>query len=150
MQQSNQTIFYLIEKAIKEYRKLCLRNIKEKIPDLTVDQTMLIFMIKDQPELNQKEMAITLFKDNASITRMIELMVKKEYLIRSSNLSDRRQFNLALTEKAEQAIIKLKPVIENNRNIASENISEKEIANLKITLKKVIQNTTNNHQSKNE
>ena len=68
MKQSNQTVFYLIEKAIKEYRKHCLRNIKAKIKDLTVDQTMLIFMIQNEPDLNQKELASILFKDTASIT----------------------------------------------------------------------------------
>jgi len=35
---------------------------------------------------------------------MIELMVKKGYMIRSFNKNDRRKFSIQLTSKAEKAI----------------------------------------------
>jgi len=140
LKESSQTIFYTIEESIKEYRKLCQYNISKKVSDLTVDQTMLLFMIHKNKDLSQKELAEILFKDHASITRMIELMVKKNYLTRKLNTEDRRRFSIELTPDGKKAITLLTPVIKKNRQIALDKINLKNIDSMNSSLQKMIIN----------
>ena len=85
-------------------------------------------------------MANLIFKDNASITRIIELMVKKEYLIRTIHQEDRRKFNLEITKKGIKTIKLIEPIIQLNRQTALNGLSLEEIALLDKTLNKIIMN----------
>ena len=138
-----QTVLYSIEKAIKEYRRFCQMNISQEIDDITVDQALVLILIEKHPGLNQKELAELVFKDNASMTRIIELMVKKQYLDRTINHNDRRTFNLAVTKKGNGALKKLEPVILYNRSKALQGINDDEIKQLYTTLQKIISNCNN-------
>ncbi len=136
----SQTIFYTIEKGIKEYRRFAQRNLNEKIENITIDQALLLIFLNNHPELSQNEIGELVFKDNASITRMIELMTKKDYLKRSINENDRRKYNLSLTDKGQNILTDLSTVILSNRKSALEGITDNEIAQLMKTLNKIISN----------
>ncbi|WP_338812981.1 MarR family transcriptional regulator [Bernardetia sp. Wsw4-3y2] len=135
-----QTALYSIEQAIKEYRKFCQRNISTVVDDITIDQCLVLIILDKQNSLSQKEIAIQIFKDSASITRMIELMVNKDYLTREIDKEDRRRFNLKLTEKGKTTLQLLNPVIEQNRKTALYGLSDLEINQLYSTLQKIISN----------
>lgn len=135
-----QTVFYSIEKAIKEYRKYAQVSILKHISDITLDQTLVLMILNETPEIAQKEIAKLLYKDNASLTRIIELMVKKEYLTRKKNDSDGRRSQLDITEKGKTTIKKLSPVIIQNRTTALEGLSDDEISQLDSLLNKITSN----------
>lgn len=137
-----ETVLYTIEQAIKTYRKFCQINIAKKIEDITVDQTLTLILIHKYPKLNQKELAGLVFKDYASITRIIELLVKKGYLERTINEADRRRFKLAITNKGNKVIEELTPTIEYNRNTALAGLSDNDLLQLQSTLEKIISNCT--------
>ncbi|WP_250432530.1 MarR family winged helix-turn-helix transcriptional regulator [Hanstruepera flava] len=134
------SIFYYIDEAIKEYRKYAQKKISVIDPNITLDQLLTLNLIKEDPDSAQKELAQILFKDYASLTRIIELLVKKGYLSRSINQSDRRKFLLKLTAKGYAIVDKLTPIIIENRKIALENISDTDLKSLKTTLKKITDN----------
>jgi len=134
------TVLYTIEQTIKEYRKISQKNISQIVSDITVDQCLLLIILDKNAAYSQKEIAELIFKDNASITRIIELMVKKDYLIRQINESDRRKFNLEITEKGKKTIELLTPVIYKNREKALEGLSNNEIEFLDKLLAKIISN----------
>jgi DNA-binding MarR family transcriptional regulator len=96
------TVLYLIEQAIKEYRKISQKNISNIVKDITIDQCLILMVLTRNANISQNEMAQLVFKDNASITRMIELMVKKEYLARTVHHEDRRKYTLEITEKGKK------------------------------------------------
>lgn len=134
------TALYSIEKAIKEYRKLAQKNIAKVVKDITVDQCLVLLILQQNESISQNELANLVFKDNASITRMIELMVKNDYLIRTIHSEDRRKFNLTVTEKGLKTIELIEPVIQSNRETALHGLSLKEITLLDQTLQKIIRN----------
>lgn len=134
------TALYSIEKAIKEYRKLAQKNISEVVKDITVDQCLILIILNDNKDIAQNELASLVFKDNASITRMVELMVKKEYLSRTIHPEDRRKFNLEITSKGVKTLELIQPVIQKNRKTALDGLSLEEIALLDKTLNKIISN----------
>lgn len=134
------TALYSIEKAIKEYRKLAQKNISEVVKDITVDQCLILIILNGNKDIAQNELASLVFKDNASITRMVELMVKKEYLSRTIHPEDRRKFNLEITSKGVKTLELIQPVIQKNRKTALDGLSLEEIALLDKTLNKIISN----------
>ncbi|MEO5776023.1 MAG: MarR family transcriptional regulator [Flavobacterium sp.] len=142
MKKSNPTgtVLYTIEQTIKEYRKISQKNIGRIVNDITVDQCLLLIVLNKNPNYSQKEIAELIFKDNTSITRIIELMVKKEYLTRKINELDRRKFNLEITEKGQKTIELLSPIIQTNRKTALNGLSLEEIDLLNKTLNKIITN----------
>ncbi|AVI50165.1 MarR family transcriptional regulator [Pukyongia salina] len=140
----SKTIFHAIESTIKEYRKFAQKNISEAIEDMTIDQGLVLIFLDEYPDMTQKEIAELVFKDNASMTRMINTMVKKKYLKRSMHTEDRRRFNIEITPKGKEVLKILPPIIQNNRNSSLQGISKNEQKQLETILKKIRANCTNN------
>ncbi|WP_276388376.1 MarR family winged helix-turn-helix transcriptional regulator [Eudoraea chungangensis] len=122
----SETVFHTIESTIKQYRKFAQKNITKALPGMTVDQGLVLIFLHEHPELTQKEIAQLVFKDNASMTRMINTMVKKKYLKRSMNEKDRRRYKLKITPEGKELLKKLPPIIQKNRSASLEGISKKE------------------------
>ncbi len=134
------TIFYTIENAIKQYRKMSQKHISEVAGDITIDQALVLIIVQQNPNYSQVEIAAILFKDYASITRMIQLMVRNGYLKRSTHKGDKRRSSLQITKKGMGEIDLLIPVISANRSKALQNINTEEIAQLNTILQKMIRN----------
>lgn len=139
---SQQTIFYGIENTIKKYRKFAQHNISEVVSDITLDQILILSILDSNPDISQKDIALILFKDFASVTRMIELLVKKEYLERKIHQQDRRMFNLQITDKGHDTLAKLKPIILTNRSQALKGLSNEQIEQFNNTLIQITKNCT--------
>lgn len=134
------TIFYTIEKAIKTYRKYVQKKLSAVKDGITVDQMLILTTLDANPGMAQNEIADLVFKDHASVTRIIELLVKNDYLTRSINEADRRKFNLHISAKGHATLELLKPVIYQNRKDALLGVSETEVNQLFTTLNKIINN----------
>lgn len=138
-QTPTKTVLYSIEEAIKAYRKLSQKNISSIIPDITIDQALILIFI-NQDNNTQSEIADLVFKDYASMSRIISLMISKDYVDKTIDNKDRRKTKLKVTKKGKKVLEKLKPMIIKNRDSALANISEKEMQTLFETLQKIISN----------
>ena len=125
-QQVDFTLLYSLERAIKTYRQFAQRNISINNLDITIDQWLVLKTIHDFPELNQKEIAERVFKDYASITRIIEILVKKQYLERFFHNHDRRRYRLELTHAGKEMYNALKGIVESNRSEALKGFNDHE------------------------
>jgi len=134
------TIFYTIENAIKTYRKYVQKKLSAVADGITVDQMMILATLDENLGMAQNEIADLVFKDHASVTRIIELLVKNDYLTRSINEADRRKFNLHISAKGHATLKLLKPVIYQNRKDALRGVSETEVNQLFTILNKIIHN----------
>lgn len=138
----SETIFYTIESTIKEYRKSSQKKLSSEVNDMTIDQGMILAFLDKYPDKTQKEIAAMAFKDNASMTRMLDLMEKKNYIERSINQENRRRFNIEITAKGKKVLKTLTPIIVDNRENALNGISEEEIVQLETILMKIKSNCT--------
>ena len=138
----SETVFHVIESTIKDYRKFAQKNISEKIKDITIDQGLVLLFLNEHPELNQKEIAELVFKDNASMTRMINTMVQKKHLKRSMNKEDRRRYKIEITKKGKEVLETLPPIIHHNRNSSLKGITKNELKQLETILGKIKANCT--------
>lgn len=133
-------IFYTIEKTIKSYRKFAQRRIDQAKLDITIDQWLVLNCLSKNENISQNKLAELIFKDVASVTRIIDLLVKKEYVIRSFHSSDRRRFNLTITDKGDAIIREASRIVNENRSAALENISAEEAKQADLILQKLIAN----------
>ncbi|MDI1355770.1 MAG: MarR family transcriptional regulator [bacterium] len=140
MEQLNDIVFYTIDRAIRTYRQYAQRELKRAGFTITIDQWLIIKNIVEYPEISQQELSEKVFKDNASVTRIIELLVKAGYLERNISNSDRRRTKLKVTSKGKKIIAHVHKVVLKNRTTALSGLSEKEIESMKGSLLEIIKN----------
>jgi MarR family transcriptional regulator, transcriptional regulator for hemolysin len=140
MEKLKDIIFYNMDKAIKSYRMYAQKKLKENGFKITIDQWLIIKTILENPTITQQEIAKNVFKDNASVTRIIELLVQSEYLERKDNPDDRRKSNLVVTEEGKSIIYQVQNLVLENRKNALDTISTEELETMNLALKKIIKN----------
>jgi len=140
MENLNTVFFYQLEKAIKTYRQFAQSKIKEGGFDITVDQWLVLKSLSDHPDVTQNELAEMVFKDKASITRIIDLLVDAKYIKRSAHDESRRRFKLSITDKGQSIIKELQVIVTGYRKKALKNILDKDIVVADKVLKAIINN----------
>lgn len=140
MEKLNTVIFYTLERSIKTYRQYAQKQISAKGFDITIDQWLVLKTIQEDSDISQQQLALKVFKDFASITRIVELLVKSGYLVRSTHKEDRRRFQLTLSAKAQSIIKLLEPIINRNRAKALTGLSGSDIEKLQSLLSTIITN----------
>jgi MarR family transcriptional regulator for hemolysin len=140
MEKLNSVLFFTVEKLIKVYRKFAHQQIVANGYDITIDQWLVLRCLQENEQVSQLQIADLLFKDVASITRMIELLVKKEYVERKININDRRKFELTITKSGFKIIENIYPIVKNYRRQALKGLTKIEIDNLQKELEKIINN----------
>ncbi|MCG7856538.1 MarR family winged helix-turn-helix transcriptional regulator [Flavihumibacter sp.] len=133
-------IFYSIDRAIRAYRQYAQKQIRDKGFDITIDQWLVMKSLLENPGIKQQDLAESVFKDNASVTRIIELLVKNGYLDRSTHQTDRRMTQITITAKGKEVLKALQPVVASNRRKALQHLDDSAIEQAKELLDKIAEN----------
>jgi MarR family transcriptional regulator for hemolysin len=140
MEKLSSTIFFQLDRAIKSYRQYAQKKLNEKGYAITVDQWLVLKTITDQANISQNEIAEFIFKDKASVTRIIDLLITKGYLERKTSTENRRRVKLTITKAGKAVIEEILPTIRAYRKGALVNIDETELKSMHKTLEKIIKN----------
>lgn len=140
MEKLNTTFFYNLEKTVKTYRQFFQSQLRKNGFEITLDQWLVLHTIIEYPEASQNEIAERVFKDKASVTRIIELLVQNGYLTRAIHPSNRRKFQLDLTSKGKKTIEDLKDLVTQFRSIALADIPIEKIAETQRLLHAIVDN----------
>jgi MarR family transcriptional regulator for hemolysin len=127
MEKLDSILFYSIDRAIRTYRQYAQYQIKNAGFSITIDQWLIIKCILENPTITQNEIGDKVFKDNASVTRIIELLVKSNYLRRKIDKTDRRRYKLEVTEIGVETIYLVNEIVLKNRSVALNKISNEEM-----------------------
>lgn len=119
---------------LKQYIATMLRQ--QDVP-LTPEQFMLIDLLWNQGEMSQQELADQLQKDKNSVTRLVDAIERKGFVVRRQNTSDRRSNTLVLTEQAEKLKADAKQKGISILDKMLEGISEDELRTFLTTLRKL-------------
>ena len=68
---------------------------------LTSEQFILIDLLWNQGSMSQQQLADQMQKDKNSVTKLVDALERKGFVVREQNRQDRRSNTLVLTEKAE-------------------------------------------------
>ena len=114
---------------------------KMEVP-LTPEQFILIDLLWNQGSMSQQQLADQMHKDKNSVTKLVDALERKGFVVREQNRQDRRSNTLMLTEKAERLKHGAK---QKGVSILDEmlvGISEKELRSFLVTLHKLNRNMT--------
>jgi DNA-binding MarR family transcriptional regulator len=136
-QKLEDVLYYLIEKTNKVIRRYSQVRFNEAGIEITVDQWLVLKKISDSERINQIELANALFKDRASITRILDLLLDKR-LVRKEAGADKRAYELALTTNGQKFMEQALVIVKNVRKKGIEMMSEKEQEQLRSSLQKII------------
>jgi DNA-binding MarR family transcriptional regulator len=143
MEKLNDTFFYNLEKSVKTYRQYFQNQLKSNGFDITLDQWLILNTIIENPNISQNEIAEKVFKDKASVARIIELLVQNGFLTRSIHPTNRRMFQLSITEKGNETIEKLSGLVQVFRKNAVLGISPDVLKETQSIMKTIIANCKN-------
>ena len=82
---------------LKQYTAAML---KQQNVDLTPEQFLLIDLLWNQGPLSQQELADQLQKDKNSVTKLVDAIERKGFVVRQQNPTDRRSNTIVLTDMA--------------------------------------------------
>lgn len=77
-------------------------KLKQMGVPLTPEQFMLIDLLWNHGEMSQQQLADMMHKDKNSVTKLVDAIERKGFVVRRQNKNDRRSNTLVLTEKANQ------------------------------------------------
>ncbi|SHK49453.1 MarR family winged helix-turn-helix transcriptional regulator [Hymenobacter psychrotolerans] len=133
-------IFYSLDKAIRQYRKLAQANIDRAGIAITIDQWLVLRVIQEHDDLTQTDIAERVFKDQASVARMINLLVGRGLLAAVPLPSDGRRNQLRVTDEGERVLDAVQPVVLSNRTQALQGLSEDDLGVLRGMLERIYSN----------
>lgn len=111
MESLETTFFYNLEKTVKTYRQFFQSQLKEKGYSITLDQWLTLKMMIDFPYASQMDIAQKVFKDKASVTRIINLLIENEYLTRKQHPDHQKRSLYELTPKGRKTLEELNVLV---------------------------------------
>ncbi len=81
------------------YKQCFFNKLIENGIDLTPEQFLVIDILWDDGSMSQQEIANLMEKDKNSITKLVDGLEKKEYVVRQADPDDRRKNNVVVTSK---------------------------------------------------
>lgn len=135
-------IFYSLDRAIRQYRKLAQANIDRAGIGITIDQWLVLQVIREHDDLTQTDIAERVFKDQASVARMISLLLTRGLLASEPSPNDGRRSRLRVTPTGLQTLDAVEPVVLHNRAIALQGLSDDDLTVLKTLLERIYNNCT--------
>jgi DNA-binding MarR family transcriptional regulator len=131
---------FLLDRTARRVKQYAQRKFKLEDFDLTVDQWLILKNLSENELLSQSELAQLVFKDQPTLTRIIDLLTKKGYVERMPHPMDRRSFQLLLTESGIKKVKELKPKVASIREKAWENLNEGDFEEFKRILNTIYNN----------
>ncbi|MBK0382938.1 MarR family transcriptional regulator [Pedobacter sp. SD-b] len=133
------TYSYLLDRTNRKIKQYAQKCFKEQNFDITVDQWLILKALNQNNDQNQSQLAEITGKDHPTLTRILDLLVKKDLVERKACTNDRRSFIIHLTKKGIQKFGEWWPVVAQIRNKAWENLSEDDYNDLKRILNTIYQ-----------
>jgi DNA-binding MarR family transcriptional regulator len=136
----NSILFYSLDKAIRSYRRMAQANIDRAGLDITIDQWLVLQVLLEHDDLTQQEIAERVFKDQASVARMLALLIKRDLLSAVPLPHDGRRTRLRVTQKGHTMLDTVQPIVLGNRAVALAGISAPDLAVLQQVLERIALN----------
>lgn len=142
----DETIGLYTSRTVKNIIRFLSLNMKKF--DITPEQWTVLKRLSEHNGINQKELASKSDKDQPTVTRILDILERKELIYKQKNKEDRRSFLIFITDKGMDATEELSPFIEElYEETILQGISEKDLAVYKQVLSQMNENITKDSNS---
>jgi DNA-binding MarR family transcriptional regulator len=122
--------FIKIDSTIKKIRGDIQKQLSKSGFDLTVDQWVVLNSISENEGISQNELADITAKDAPTVTRILDLMQKKELILKVQAKDDARKYQIQLSEAGVALHKSVKPVVAEVRKKGWGSLSDEDYATL--------------------
>ncbi|MBL0745071.1 MarR family winged helix-turn-helix transcriptional regulator [Chryseolinea lacunae] len=131
---------FLLDRTAKRVKQYAQQRFTELGFNVTVDQWIVLKHLYEHDNMKQNELAELLFKDNPTLTRIIDLLCDKGLTVRNVHPTDRRSFVVNLTKEGIRKVEQLTPKVKAIRLKAWEGLSERDFNQFKKILDTIYNN----------
>ncbi|WP_186774348.1 MarR family winged helix-turn-helix transcriptional regulator [Chitinophaga pinensis] len=132
--------FFKLDATLKRIRNYWQKTFDANKKDITVDQWLLIENLYKHKKITHNELARLTSKDITTVSRIIELLVKKELVVREGSPQDRRKVYLQLTPKGSDKYKDVRPLVLDMRKTGWSGLTEHDYTELTRILDAIYQN----------
>lgn len=147
MYRIEETLDHAISTVVQNIKNALFREFKAQNHNITTEQWSVLAKLHQEDGIYQKQIADSLLKDKPTTTRILDLLEKKNMIIRISDDKDRRKFRIYLTQDGKNTVNELIPVVIDFQDRLKENISREEFEIFHEILNKINTNIYNNSDS---
>lgn len=108
-------------------KAFAMQSFSKKKFELTPIQFVVLNVITNNDGLYQRQISTQLLKDRPNVTRIVNILEKKELIKRIPDTYNRKVFKIYPTEKGRELHKIIEPTIINIQNMATQGISDDEI-----------------------
>ena len=80
--------------------------------NITTEQWSVLRTLNERDHITQKELSVRADKDQATLTKILDLLEKNKFVERIKNSTDRRSFIVKITEEGRELTEKVLPFLE--------------------------------------
>ncbi|MDT8717598.1 MarR family transcriptional regulator [Clostridium sp. 19966] len=95
--------------------------------DITAEQWNVLLRLSDNEKINQKQLSEKTGKDQPTVARILDILERKELIVRQLSKEDRRAFLVCITEKGRKYAEEIEPFVEENFKKMLEGVPQEEI-----------------------
>ena len=120
-----------VGRIIAKIGKLYQANLSAELSHLDIDRSFYpLLLIESRNGMTQQELARELSCDKVQVVRIIDYLSNHNYVQRIQKQTDKRKYELTITEKSGLLIPEIRKVIDNMSAVAFKGLSEKQIDEL--------------------
>lgn len=128
-----------IDRTYKVVRQDLINRFQINGVDITPEQWVILSKL-DEQDMYQTDIASMSFRDKPTVSRIVDLLVKKNLVERVQDKSDGRKFHVRITPQGLDLVERARPAVDESREVGWANLSEDEYDTLVRLLDKVFAN----------
>ncbi|MCT4779939.1 MULTISPECIES: MarR family winged helix-turn-helix transcriptional regulator [Exiguobacterium] len=140
MKEADWSLGMQLSRSYHSFKRAATKRMAEH--DLTPEQFSVLSELHKQEGISQKQLALFTERDQTTVGKILDKLVKKELVIRSADPRDRRAFILLTTKAGAEVIRMLEPTLGELQQQAFSGLSKKEIKHFIKTLETIHKNVT--------
>jgi len=140
MKESDWSLGMQLSRSYLSFKRAATKRMEQH--GLTPEQFSVLSELHKQEGISQKQLALTTERDQTTVGKILDKLVKKGLVIRSADPRDRRAFILLTTKEGIQTIQLLEPALDELQQQAFSGLSKKEIKQFIKTLETIYKNVT--------
>ncbi|MBD8491203.1 MarR family transcriptional regulator [Echinicola sp. CAU 1574] len=131
---------FLLDRTARRVKQYAQQKFKNGDFDVTVDQWLILKRLAENEAISQSELAALVFKDQPTLTRIIDILCKKGYVERVQHPADRRSYQIHLTSDGHDKVNELKPKVSLIREKAWKKLDQNDFEEFKRILNTIYSN----------
>ncbi len=131
---------FVLEKTGKKIKQYLQKRFLYQGLDITVDQWVILYELYIQGTQNQVALCEKVYKDAPTVTRILELLIQKEMVVRKTSKADRRRFEISLSSSGRNMVKKILPEVISFRLIGWKGLDNQDMNHLNRITRKIEQN----------